>query len=130
LAVTKLIRLSGRERQIMDALFRLGNASAADIRSAIPEPPSYTAVRTTLRILEGKGVVRHEERDGKYFYTAAVSRVAARSSALRNLLDTFFEGSVADAAAAMLGSAKKRFTADEIARLSEIVDEAKRKSGL
>jgi predicted transcriptional regulator len=128
--VTKLFRLSRRERQIMDALFRLGKASAADVRSAMPEPPSYTAVRTTLRILEGKEVVRHEELAGKYLYVASISRDVARTSALRNLLDTFFEGSAADAAAAMLGSAKKRFTADEIARLSEIVEEAKRKSGL
>ena len=128
--MTKLIHLSRRERQIMDALFRLGKASAADVQSAMPEPPSYSAVRTTLRILEDKEIVRHEELAGKYLYMPIVSRDVARKSALRNLLDTFFEGSAADAAAAMLGSSKKRFTADEIGRLSEIVEEAKRKSGL
>jgi predicted transcriptional regulator len=114
----------------MDALFRLGKASAADVRGSMPEPPSYSAVRTTLRILEEKGAVRHEEAEGKYLYTAALSRDAARSSALRSLLDTFFEGSATQAAVAMLGSARKRLTQDEIARLSEILEEAKRRSGL
>lgn len=85
---------------------------------------------TTLGILEEKEVVRHEEVAGKYLYVASVSRDAARTSALRNLPDTFFEGSAAAGAVAMLGSTKKRFTADEIARLSEIVEEANRKSGL
>jgi predicted transcriptional regulator len=128
--MTALIHLSRRERQIMDVLFRLGRASAADVRGAIPDPPSYSAVRTTLGILEEKGVVGHEEHGGKYIYAAAISRDAARTSALRSLLDTFFEGSAAAGAVAMLGSTKKRFTAEEITRLSEIVEEAKRKSGL
>lgn len=128
--MTKLIRLSRRERQIMDALFRLGKASAAEVRSAMPEPPSYSAVRATLRILEEKKVVRHEEAAGKYLYLASVSRDVARTSALRNLLDTFFEGSTAEAALAILGSAKKRFSSEEIARLSQLVQEEKRKAGV
>lgn len=128
--MTKLIHLSRRERQIMDGLFRLGKASAAAVRSAMPEAPSYSAVRTTLRILEEKGVVRHEEQDGKYLYVATISRDAARTSALRSLLDTFFDGSAAQAAVALLGSTKKQLTEVEIERLSQIVEEAKRKSGL
>jgi len=128
--MTKLVRLSRRERQIMDALFQLGRASAADVLRAIPEPPSYSAVRTTLGILEEKQVVRHEDLGGKYIYMATISRDAACKSAVRNLLDTFFEGSAADAALALLGSTKRRFTVEEIARLSQIVEEAKRKSKL
>ena len=130
LAVTKLIHLSRRERQIMDALFRLGKASAAAVRAGMPDAPSYSAVRTTLRILEEKGVVRHEQGGGKYLYVATVSRDAARTSALRNLLETFFDGSAAQAAVALLGSTRKRLTVEEIARLSEIVEEEKRKSEL
>src|SRR5207302_6585471 len=90
LAVNPLLHLSRRERQIMDALFRLGSASATEVRAAMPDPPGYSAVRATLRILEDKGAVRHQEQAGKYVYTAAVSREAARKSALRSLLTTFF----------------------------------------
>jgi len=114
----------------MDALFRLGKASAAAVRAAMPDAPSYSAVRTTLRILEEKGVVRHDEQDGKYVYAATLSLDTARTSAVRNLLDTFFHGSAGQAAVALLGSTRKRLTEQEIARLSEIVEEAKRKSEL
>jgi predicted transcriptional regulator len=114
----------------MDALYQLGKASAAEVRGAIPEPPSYSAVRTTLGILEKKQVVRHEEVGVKYIYMPTISRDVACRSALRNLLNTFFDGSAAHAAVAMLGSTKRRFTVQEIARLSQIVEEAKRRSGL
>ena len=128
LAVTKLIHLSRRERQIMDSLFRLGKASAAAVRAAMPDAPSYSAVRTTLRILEEKRVVRHDEQDGKYVYAATIPLDTARTSAVRNLLDTFFDGSAGQAAVALLGSTRKRLTEQEIARLSEIVEKAKRES--
>lgn len=118
--------LSRRERQMMDVLFRRGRATAAEVRAGMPDPPSYSAVRATLRILEDKGAVRHEEKDGKYIYMPAVTRGKARRTALRNLVDVFFEGSVAQAAAAMLGSAQNRFTKEEIDRLAGIVEKARK----
>ena len=123
-----LVRLSRRERQIMDALFRLGKASALEVRNAIPEPPSYTAVRTMLRILEDKKAITHEEEAGKYFYTAVVPRNAARASAMRDLLDTFFAGSAGRAAAALLGSSKKKLTPQELDRLAQFVEKARKES--
>jgi predicted transcriptional regulator len=121
-----LLHLSRRERQIMDALFRRGRATAAEVRASIPDPPSYSAVRATLRILEDKGAVRHEEKDGKYVYLPAVARDKARRSALRNLVDVFFEGSTARAAAALLGSTSAKFTPEEIDRLAELVERARK----
>jgi predicted transcriptional regulator len=127
LTVKPLAQLSRRERQIVDVLFRLGKASAADVRNAMPEPPSDSAVRTILRILEKKGVVRHEEEGGKYWFRAVQSRESARTSALRGLLQTFFDGSGARAALALLGNSRAELTEDEIDRLSEIVEDAKKR---
>jgi predicted transcriptional regulator len=120
------LHLSRRERQIMDVLFRRGRASAADVQSEMPDPPSYSAVRATLRILEDKGAVRHEEKDGKYLYLPAVPRDKARRSALANLIDVFFEGSTARAAAALLGAPSAKFTQDEIDRLAGLIDKARK----
>ena len=124
--MTPLIHLSRRERQIMDALFRLGKATASEVRAGMPDPPSYSAVRATLRILEEKGAVRHEERDGRYVYAAVVSRDSARKSALRNLLDTFFEGSAAHAAVALLGGTSTKLTPEDLDRLGRIIDKARK----
>jgi predicted transcriptional regulator len=121
-----LLHLSRRERQIMDILYRRGRASAADVRAGMPDPPSYSAVRATLRILEDKGAVRHEEKDGKYLYLPAVTRDKARRSAIRNLIDVFFEGSTAQAAAALLGSPSPKFTQEEIDRLAGLIDKARK----
>ncbi len=118
--------LSRRERQIMDVLFRLGCASAAQVRAGMPDPPSYSAVRATLRILEDKGVARHEEQKGKYIYGPAVSRDSARHSALRRLVETFFDGSAASAAAALLGSSAAHFTGAELDRLAGLVEKARK----
>ncbi|MFN7921060.1 MAG: BlaI/MecI/CopY family transcriptional regulator [Bryobacteraceae bacterium] len=120
-----LIHLSRRERQIMDVLFRLEQATAAEIQGGIPDPPGYSAVRATLRILEQKGVVRHETEQGKHVYHPAVSPEAARRSALRNLVETFFEGSAAQAALALLGP-KAKLSAEELNRLSEFVEKARK----
>ena len=84
--------LSRRERQIMDILYRLGRATGADVMAALPGDPSYSTVRTQLRVLEKKGHVRHEEHGAKFIYLPAVPRRAARNSALRHLVDTFFDG--------------------------------------
>jgi predicted transcriptional regulator len=117
--------LSKRERQIMDALYRLGKADAAEIRAAIPDAPSYSAVRTLLRILEEKGHVTHEQQGQKYTYAPVVTRHSARRSALRHLVETFFDGSVADAAAALLGSNSK-LKPEELDRLELLLDKARK----
>jgi BlaI family penicillinase repressor len=126
--MNRLGQLSRRERQIVDVLFRLERASAAEIRNAMPDAPSDSAVRTILRILEKKGVVAHEEEGGKYWFRVLQSRESARSWALRSLLNTFFDGSGAQAALALLGDTRAKFTAEELERLSQIVKEAKRKA--
>lgn len=110
----------------MDVLLRDGRASAADVRAGIANPPSYSAVRATLRILEEKGAVRHEEEAGRYIYLPAVSRDAARRSAVRNLLDTFFDGSAAQAVTSLLGTPAARFSREELDRLAALVDKARK----
>src|SRR4051794_27556025 len=94
--------LGARERQIMDAIYALGEASVADVLARLPDPPSYSAVRTMIRSLEAKGLLRHRQEATKYIYRPAHSREAAKRSALTHLLRTFFGGSAADAAAALL----------------------------
>ena len=120
-------KLSRRERQIMDVLHRQGRADAAAVRAAIPDPPGYSAVRATLRILEDKGFVRHEEQAGRYVYSAIQSLDTARRSALKRILDTFFEGSAGHAAAALLGSPNARFSSAELDRLEALIDKARKR---
>jgi predicted transcriptional regulator len=122
----QLVHLSRRERQIMDVLYRSGRATALEIQRAIPDPPSYSAVRATLRILEQKGTVRHEEEAGRHVYSALVPRETARQWALRNLVDTFFEGSAARAALALLGKPKVKLSAGELDRLALLVERARK----
>jgi predicted transcriptional regulator len=117
-------QLSRRERQIMDVLYRQGRATAAEVRAGMPDPPSYSAVRATLRILEDKGAVSHESESGKYVYVPRVPRAAARQSALRSLVDTFFGGSAAEAAAALLGGEASEITSEELDRLAKLVEKA------
>ncbi len=116
--------LSRRERQIMDVLYARGSATAAEVREALPDPPSYSAVRALLRILEEKGHARHEQQGPRYVYLPQVSRERARKSALKRLVSTFFEGSAAQAAAALIGT--ERLSKAELARLSSLIDKARR----
>jgi BlaI family penicillinase repressor len=116
--------LTKRERQIMDVLYRLGRATAGDIMDALAGAPSYSTVRTQLRVLETKGHVRHEEQGLRYIYMPTVRRSAARKSALKHLVDTFFEGSNAKVVAALLGGEAARISADELARIAELVKKA------
>src|SRR5687767_15222006 len=99
--------LTRRERQIMDILFRRGRATAAEVMADLTGEPSYSTVRTQLRVLEEKGHVRHEEEGLKYVYLPAVPRHAARKSAMRHLIETFFDGSTEKAVAALLGGESK-----------------------
>jgi predicted transcriptional regulator len=117
--------LSRRERQIMDILYRRGKASAADVREAMDDPPSYSAVRAMLRVLEGKGHVRHQEEGLKYVYTPVVARDKAKRSVVRHLLDTFFNGSAEQAMAALLDVSASKLTDEELKRMSGMIEKAR-----
>jgi predicted transcriptional regulator len=115
--------LSRRERQIMDVLYAKGAATAAEIRDALTDAPGYSAVRALLRILEDKGHVRHEQQGPRYVYFPQVSKERARRSALKRLVSTFFGGSAAQAAAALIDS--EALSRDEVARLREMLERAR-----
>ena len=119
--------LSRRERQIMDLLYRMGEATAADVHDALPDAPTYTTVRGLLRILVAKGHVRYGQDGRRYVYRPATSKPAAGVSSIAHVVNTFFAGSAADAFAALLGSQSPRITEDDLARLSSIVARARRK---
>src|SRR5919197_229500 len=112
---------SRRERQIMDILYRRGRATAAEVMEELPGTPSYSTVRTQLRVLEEKGHVRHEEEGLRYVYSPAVPRHAARKSALRHLVDTFFDGSTEKVVAALLGGEGAKLTDEELDRIAQLV---------
>ena len=118
--------LSRRERQIMDYLHQQRSATAAEVQGGIADPPSYSAVRALLRILEQKGHVRHRSEGARYIYEPVQPRTAARRSALRHLVDTFFDGSAAEAAAALLSLPGDRLDPDDVERLSKLIEQAKR----
>jgi predicted transcriptional regulator len=117
-------QLSRRERQIMDIVYARGQATAAEVTAALADPPSYSAVRALLRILEEKGHLRHEQEGPRYVFLPVVSRDRARRSALRNLVKTFFGGSSAQAAAALIDQGE--LSEDEVARLSEAIEKARK----
>lgn len=117
--------LARRERQIMDALYRLGRATAAEIREEIPDPPSYSAVRAALRVLEDKGHVDHERESHHYVYWPTVSAEVAQRNAARRLLDTFFEGSASRAVAALL-ECTDDLDAAELRQLEQLVEQARK----
>ena len=121
--------LSRRERQIMDILFRRGRATAADVMEELPGNPSYSTVRTQLRVLEEKGHVRHDEEGLKYVYLPVMARHTARKSALRHLIETFFDGSAEKAVAALLGGEGSKLSEDELNRIAELVDKTRKESG-
>ena len=118
--------LTKRERQIMDVLYRLGRATAGDIMAGLAGAPSYSTVRTQLRVLETKGHVRHEEHGLRYVYMPTVPRHAARKSALRHLVDTFFDGSAEKVVAALLGGEGARISDEELQRIAELVSKARK----
>jgi predicted transcriptional regulator len=118
--------LSRRERQIMDILYKKGSATAAEILEELPDPPSYSSVRALLRILEDKGHVRHQQDGQRYVFRPAKPRDEARRSALRHLLQTFFDNSAEQAVAALLEVSKSKLDADELDRLARLIEEAKK----
>jgi predicted transcriptional regulator len=118
--------LTRRERQIMDVIYRLGKATAQDVLEHIPEPPSYSAVRALLRLLEERGHVRHVTEGQKYVYSPAVGRSDARRSALSHVVRTFFGGSVEEAIATLVDTSRAKLSPDELDRLSDLIEKAKK----
>lgn len=119
------LELSRRERQIMDVIYRLGRATAAEVLDRLPDPPGYSAVRALLRILEEKGHLRHEQDGQRYVYLPTVPRDAAKESALKHLLRTFFDGSTEDAVAALLDLKGDDLSAKELDRLARMIENAR-----
>jgi predicted transcriptional regulator len=120
--------LSKRERQIMDVVYRLGRATAGEVRAELPGEPSDSTVRTQLRVLEEKGHLRHEEDGLRYVYIPVVPRHSARRSALKHLVDTFFEGSHAKLVAALLGTDASRLSDEDLDRIADLVESARKGS--
>ena len=118
--------LSRRERQIMDILYRLGRVTAGEVLENLPEPPSYSAVRAMLRVLEEKGHIKHQQDGPRYMYVPTLGREKARKSALRHMLQTFFDGSTEQAVAALLDLSKPEMSEQELARLSTLIHEARK----
>src|SRR2546427_6466936 len=118
--------LSRRERQIMDILYRRGRATVGEVMAELSGEPAYSTVRAQLRVLETKGHVRHEEHRLRYVYVPMASRQTVRRSALRHLLDTFFDGSPEQVVAALLGKERSRISDDELERMAHLIDQARR----
>ena len=119
--------LTRRERQIMDILYRRGRATAGDVMEDLSGDPNYSTVRTQLRVLEEKGHVTHEEEGLRYVYAPAVPRSSARKSALRHLVDTFFDGSAEGAVAALLGGEGAKLSDAELERIANMVKKSRSK---
>jgi BlaI family transcriptional regulator, penicillinase repressor len=121
--------LTKRERQIMDVLYRLGRATAAEVMEGLDGAPGYSTVRTQLRVLEQKGHAKHEEEGLRYVYMPTVAKHSARRSALKHLVDTFFDGSTTKAVAALLGGEAARVSDEELARIEEMVRDVRQDEG-
>jgi len=118
--------LSKRERQMLEAIYARKSASAAEVRAAIPDPPTYSAVRATLRVLVEKGLLMYRRESRRYVYAPTISRDRARLSALRSLLDTYFDGSVSAAMAALFRVDRKRLSDDDYRGLRAMIDRAEK----
>jgi predicted transcriptional regulator len=123
---TPLPSLSRRERQIMDVVYRLGKVSVSEVLERLPDPPSYSAVRALMRILEEKGHLKHEQEGPRYLYLPTVPPDAAQLSALSHLVRTFFGGSTEAAVAALLELPENGLSENELTRLSQLIDDARK----
>jgi BlaI family penicillinase repressor len=123
---TKSVHLSRRERQIMDVIYARGEATAAEVQSAVPDAPGYSAIRALLRILEDKGFLSHREDGSRYRYRPTQAPAQARRSALKQVVNAFFEGSLANAVAALVDTDEK-LAPDELSRLEAIIKKARAK---
>src|SRR3954464_7128932 len=124
--MSTLAGLSRRERQIMEILYQRGKASASEVREAMEDAPGYSAVRAMLRVLEDKGHVKHQAEGLRYVYVPVVAREKAKRSAVKHVLDTFFSGSPEQIVAALLDVSSARLTNEELDRMAEMIDKAKR----
>ena len=120
------VGLSRRERQIMDALYKLGAATVGEVMDLMPDPPSYSAVRATLRVLEEKGHVNHKQDGPRYLYLPTVPRDKAQSTALRHMVGTFFGGSVEQAVMALLSLPETKVSDSDLTKLAGKVREAEK----
>jgi predicted transcriptional regulator len=118
--------LAARERQVMDAVYRLGAATVSEVRAGIPSPPSYSTVRTHLRILEKKGLLKHREDGRRYVYAPTVPHRRAQRSALQRVLNTFFSDSPSQAVAALLDMKAGDMTSETLDELADLVEQARR----
>jgi predicted transcriptional regulator len=118
--------LGSRERQIMDCVHRLGEASVHDVLANLPDAPSYSTVRTMMRLLEGKGYLKHWREGMKYVYRSTLAPEKARRSALQHLLHTFFGGSAGDAVAAVLDLSGDKISPEELDRLAQLIEQARK----
>jgi predicted transcriptional regulator len=116
--------LGARERQIMDIVFELGEASVGDVHGRLADPPSYSSVRTMIRLLESKGFLRHRREGTKYVYRSTQSKMVVRKSAMQDLLRTFYGGSAPDAVAAILDSEK--LSKEDLSRIEKLIDDARK----
>lgn len=123
----KAVQWTRRERQIMEVIHAKGKATVAEVQEGIADAPSYSAVRALMRILEEKGAIKHEEDGLRYVYFATETREKASRSALRGVLKTFFEGSLANAVAALIDAKDANLTAAEIERLEEVIKKTRQK---
>jgi predicted transcriptional regulator len=124
-SATRPVALTKRERQIMDALYRLGRATANQLLAEIPGTTTSSTIRTQLRVLEEKGHVRHEGHGLRYVYSPTVPRHAARRTAVRHLIDTFFDGSPVNLLASLLGRDAARLTDEDLERLTTLIDSSR-----
>ncbi|MEX2131441.1 MAG: BlaI/MecI/CopY family transcriptional regulator [Pseudohongiellaceae bacterium] len=124
--MTKAAHLSRRERQIMDIVYELNEASAKEVLDRLPNPPGYSAVRAMLNKLEVKGHLRHRESELRYIYFPTVDHNAARQSAISGLLKTFFEGSVSQAVSALISTSQQEISERELDELKKLVEQAKK----
>jgi BlaI family penicillinase repressor len=123
--VSALGGLSRRERQILEILIEQGKASASEVRAAMPDAPSYSAVRTLLRVLEDKGHVRHKAEGLRYIYLPTVGREKAKRTAVKHLLKTYFNGSPEQIVAALLDVSSTQLTGDELDRMAQMIEKAR-----
>ena len=117
--------LSRRERQIMDIIYQMGSATAAEIMEKLPDPPSYSAVRALLKVLEVKGHLKHRQDGPRYVFSPKQSREKAKRSALQHMLQTFFDGSTEEAVATLLDVSKSEMTDNDLDRLKGLIETAK-----
>ena len=118
--------LSRRERQIMDIIYQRGQATAAEVLDNLPDPPSYSAVRAMLKVLEDKGHIRHKQQGPRYVFLPKVSREKAKRSAVQHLLQTFFDGSAENAVATLLDVSRSDLSNADLDRLNSLINQAKK----